>query len=58
MNQPTEQPAARPRQLRCPCGELLEAADDDRLVELTRSHLKALHPGHEYSREQILFLAT
>jgi hypothetical protein len=35
--------------LTCPCGEHIQAA--------TGAHLKEKHPGHEYSREEILFLA-
>jgi hypothetical protein len=54
----SEQPAARTRYLRCPCGESIEADNEDTLVELTQAHLKASHPGHEYTRDQILFMAT
>jgi hypothetical protein len=45
--------------LRCPCGELLQAKDEDALVEKALEHLRAKHPHLEgaYSREQILFLA-
>ncbi|HWN33744.1 MAG TPA: hypothetical protein VNP03_13425 [Pseudonocardia sp.] len=53
----SEQPAARSRYLRCPCGEFIEATDDDKLVELTQAHLAAAHPGREYSRDEILFMA-
>ncbi|MDT7625668.1 MAG: hypothetical protein QOF99_6569, partial [Pseudonocardiales bacterium] len=35
-----------------------EADNEDTLVELTQAHLKANHPGHEYTRDQILFMAT
>ncbi|MDQ1735781.1 MAG: acyl-CoA thioesterase [Pseudonocardiales bacterium] len=47
------------RRLRCPCGELLVAADDEALIVLAREHLAAQHPGTgaEYTREQILFMA-
>jgi hypothetical protein len=43
--------------LLCPCGEYIEAEDEDTLVELTQAHLKAKHPDHEYSRDEILFIA-
>jgi predicted small metal-binding protein len=46
------------RKLTCPCGELIEGASEDELVEKVQAHLKAEHPGHEYTREQILFMAT
>lgn len=41
----------------CPCGERIVATDEDTLVEKTNAHLKENHPGHEYTREQILSLA-
>lgn len=44
--------------LRCPCGVTIRGADDDELVDNTQEHLAAEHPGREYSREEILFLAT
>jgi predicted small metal-binding protein len=47
----------RPLRLTCPCGEHLQASTEDELVEKTQAHLKEKHPGHEYSREEILFLA-
>jgi hypothetical protein len=43
--------------LNCPCGTLLEGDDDDDLVEKAQAHLAENHPGHEYSRDEILFLA-
>jgi predicted small metal-binding protein len=43
--------------LTCPCGELIEGKDEDELVEKVRAHLREKHPDHEYSREQILFMA-
>jgi hypothetical protein len=46
-----------PRRLRCPCGEYLEAKDDDDLVERAQAHLAATHPGFDYTRDEILFLA-
>jgi len=44
--------------LRCPCGEEIRGVDEDELVELTQEHLKVEHPGREYEREMILFMAT
>ena len=44
-------------QLRCPCGEYLRADTEDELVELTQKHLAEVHPGMDYSRDEILFLA-
>ena len=43
--------------LNCPCGEHIEGTDEDDLVEKTQKHLADKHPGHEYTREQILFIA-
>ncbi len=43
--------------LRCPCGEFIRDEDDDGLVEKVQAHLAAEHPGREYSREEILFMA-
>jgi hypothetical protein len=43
--------------LMCPCGELIEGKDEDDLVDKARAHLRDKHPGHEYTREQILFMA-
>ena len=47
-------------QLRCPCGELIVAESEDELVEKAQQHLCDKHPelAGEYTREQILFLAT
>jgi predicted small metal-binding protein len=44
--------------LTCPCGETIRAQDEDELVELTQQHLAAAHPGMEYGRDEILFIAT
>ena len=38
-------------------GLSLVGADDDELVEKLQEHLAAEHPGREYSREEILFMA-
>jgi predicted small metal-binding protein len=43
--------------LTCPCGETITGKDEDELVERVRAHLKERHPDHEYTREQILFMA-
>jgi hypothetical protein len=45
--------------LRCPCGELITATDEDELVEQANAHLTREHPdlAGVYSREQILFMA-
>lgn len=43
--------------LLCPCGEFIEAADEDELVRQVQAHLKEAHPDHEYSRDEILFMA-
>jgi hypothetical protein len=45
------------RRLVCPCGNGFEAADEIVLLELVRRHLRELHPGLEYSDEQILAYA-
>jgi hypothetical protein len=37
---------------------LIEGTDEDDLVERTQAHLAAEHPGREYDREMILFMAT
>ena len=43
--------------LGCPCGEQINGTDEDDLVEKTQKHLAENHPGHDYSREENLFLA-
>ncbi|CAJ62849.1 MULTISPECIES: DUF1059 domain-containing protein [Frankia] len=45
------------KRLNCPCGEHIEGVDEDDLVRKTQEHLAEQHPSHEYSREEILFLA-
>jgi hypothetical protein len=45
------------RTLACPCGAYIIAPTDDELVELATAHLEAEHPGREYSRDEILFMA-
>jgi hypothetical protein len=46
------------RKLMCPCGEYIVGSTEDELIELVQAHLKAEHEGHEYTRDQILFMAT
>ena len=43
--------------LNCPCGEAIRGKDEDELVELALAHLAEVHPGMEYEREHILFMA-
>ena len=45
--------------LDCPCGALIEAEDEDALVERVQAHLRDAHPDRadHYTREQILFMA-
>ncbi|WP_327101598.1 DUF1059 domain-containing protein [Nocardia vinacea] len=43
--------------LSCPCGEYVRGTDEDDLVEKTRAHLAEKHPEHEYTRDEILFIA-
>ena len=44
--------------LSCPCGTTITGTDEDELVERTQAHLADAHPGREYDREMILFMAT
>jgi hypothetical protein len=44
--------------LNCPCGEVIEAEDEDDLVAKAQAHLEQVHPGRVYTREQILFMAS
>jgi predicted small metal-binding protein len=45
-------------QLNCPCGLLVTGNDEDELVENVQRHLAEEHPDRDYSRDEILFLAT
>jgi hypothetical protein len=45
------------RNLNCPCGESIVGTDEDDLVAKTQAHLAEKHPGHDYSRDEILFIA-
>jgi hypothetical protein len=44
--------------LNCPCGEYIQGTDEDDLVEKAQTHLAEEHPGRDYDREAILFMAT
>jgi predicted small metal-binding protein len=44
--------------LNCPCGTVVTGKDEDELVENVQEHLAAEHPGREYGRDEILFMAT
>lgn len=43
--------------LNCPCGEQIRGSDEDDLVERTLAHLAQQHPTHDYTRDEILFIA-
>jgi hypothetical protein len=43
--------------LNCPCGEAITGTDEDDLVEKAQKHLSEQHPGREYDRDAILFMA-
>jgi predicted small metal-binding protein len=43
--------------LECPCGQVVNGTDEDDLVEKVQQHLRDKHPGREYAREEILFMA-
>jgi hypothetical protein len=43
--------------LNCPCGEAITGTDEDDLVEKTQAHLADAHPGLQYDRDAILFMA-
>ena len=45
------------KNLTCPCGEHIVGTDEDDLVEKVQAHLKDKHPDHDYSRDEILFMA-
>ena len=48
---------AQRTRLSCPCGEMLKGDDEDDLVEKAQAHLRDKHPGLEYDRDAILFMA-
>ena len=43
--------------LNCPCGEAITGKDEDDLVEKAQEHLSQVHPGRDYDRDAILFMA-
>jgi len=43
--------------LNCPCGEAMTGKDEDDLVEVVKKHLADVHPGMDYGRDEILFMA-
>ena len=45
--------------IHCPCGEDVQAEDDDALVENVEEHIQDKHPDMvgKYSRDQILSMA-
>jgi hypothetical protein len=45
------------KHLICPCGEHIHGVDEDDLVKNVREHLAAAHPDHDYTRDEILFMA-
>lgn len=58
MGATRDTPTPAGRTLRCPCGALIAGRDDDDLVARAREHLALAHPDREYTRDEILFLAT
>lgn len=44
--------------LECPCGERIVGDDEDDLVAKAQQHLAEQHPGRDYDRDMILFMAT
>lgn len=43
--------------LDCPCGERIVGDDEDDLVARAGQHLADRHPDHDYTRDEILFVA-
>ncbi len=43
--------------LNCPCGEFITGKDEEDLVEKAQAHLSEKHPGRDYDRDAILFMA-
>ncbi len=43
--------------LNCPCGVSIKGADEDDLISQTQAHLAENHPGHDYTPDEILFIA-
>jgi hypothetical protein len=44
--------------LNCPCGKRLSGSSEDEIVEVSLAHLGEEHPGMEYEREHVLFMAV
>src|SRR5690606_37570937 len=53
----TSRGAPMKTRLNCPCGEYITGTDADDLVAKAQAHLAAEHPGREYDRDAILFMA-
>jgi hypothetical protein len=45
------------KHLSCPCGTFIEGENEDDLVEKVQAHLAEKHPDHQYTRDEILFIA-
>ena len=43
--------------IQCPCGTVIRAVDDDKLVAQAQAHAKDVH-AMELTREQVLAMAT
>ena len=43
-------------QLNCPCGAMI-AAPNSTFVATVQAHLASMHPGREYSENEIMMLA-
>ena len=43
--------------LNCPCGEVIVGVDEDQLVRNAQEHLAEVHPGRDYSADEILIMS-
>jgi hypothetical protein len=43
--------------LNCPCGEVIVGVDEDQLVGNAQEHLAEVHPGRDYSADEILIMS-
>lgn len=43
--------------LNCPCGEVIVGLDEDQLVANAQEHLAEVHPGRDYSADEILMMS-
>ena len=43
--------------LACPCGQYFQDESEDGLVAAVQKHLSDAHPGMDYTRDEILFIA-